>query len=282
MTLQFTDISGDGNQPANPDFIRARDLGGIDGSWLKASGAASYQNPDLETQEAAIVAADLPYGLYHLALEPRRPQRGPKAEADYFHGICGGRDVPICLDWEYDGWDQRDGLAFLTRIEELRNRTPWVYLNEYFSNRYGVTDTAYARYPLWLASWVKGNNPPDPPGLPVPLYAWRNAPGQPAMWQFTSQATVPGIGAVDKNLYWGTADDFRNSGKGVSASTGAIAARTYIRADGVPVTEIVWQGQAVEVLGTDYVNIGARVKNAAGAIYHRSILDGVGQAYVKE
>jgi hypothetical protein len=61
-----------------------------------------------------------------------------------------------------------------------------------------------------------------------------------------------------------------------------IVARSYINAKGQPVTEIVWAGQAVEVLGTDYVNIGIRVRNAAGQIFHRSILNGQGQQYVEE
>jgi hypothetical protein len=62
----------------------------------------------------------------------------------------------------------------------------------------------------------------------------------------------------------------------------AIVARSYIDANGVPTTEITWGGRAVEVLGTDYKDIGIRVRNAAGDTYHRSILDGREQPYVKE
>jgi hypothetical protein len=62
----------------------------------------------------------------------------------------------------------------------------------------------------------------------------------------------------------------------------AIVARSYIDANGVPTTEITWGGRAVEVLGADYKDIGIRVRNAAGDTYHRSILDGREQPYVKE
>jgi hypothetical protein len=66
------------------------------------------------------------------------------------------------------------------------------------------------------------------------------------------------------------------------AATDPIVAHSYINAHGQPVTEIVWAGQAAEVLGTDYVNIGIRVKNAAGQTFHRSILNGQGQQYIEE
>lgn len=61
-----------------------------------------------------------------------------------------------------------------------------------------------------------------------------------------------------------------------------IVARSYIDANGVPTTEIKWGGQMVEILGTDYINIGMRGRNAAGVVYHRSILNGVAQEYVEE
>lgn len=61
-----------------------------------------------------------------------------------------------------------------------------------------------------------------------------------------------------------------------------IVATTTIDANGQPVTTIRWGGKATEVLGTDYKDIGIRVRNAAGQTYHRSIQDGQGQQYVEE
>jgi N-acetyl-anhydromuramyl-L-alanine amidase AmpD len=65
-------------------------------------------------------------------------------------------------------------------------------------------------------------------------------------------------------------------------ATDAIVARSYINTLGQPETIITWGGQATEILGTDYKDVGIRVKNAAGQIFHRSILDGQGQLYVEE
>jgi hypothetical protein len=61
-----------------------------------------------------------------------------------------------------------------------------------------------------------------------------------------------------------------------------IRARSYINAQGQPETLIVWGGEAVEVLGTDFVNVGIQCLNASGDIFHRSIINGEGKEWVKE
>lgn len=68
----------------------------------------------------------------------------------------------------------------------------------------------------------------------------------------------------------------------VIVPTDPIVARSYIDANGVPTTEIKWGGEMVEILGTDFVNVGIRGRNAAGDTFHRSIIDGEGKEYVKE
>lgn len=63
---------------------------------------------------------------------------------------------------------------------------------------------------------------------------------------------------------------------------GAGEVNQYLNERGELIAVVNMGGEAKEILGVDYANIGGRVKNAAGAIYHRSLLDGEMQGWVKE
>jgi lysozyme len=157
-----------------------------------------YQNPYFYSDWAGVRAVGMVRGAYHFA----RPQYSATAQANFFISVIGASsqpgDLPPALDLEDTGglsptdlgyWTQ----TFLTTVRSLTGRTPIIYSYPYFwRNNMGNT-TAFVAYPLWLADWTgrSGPNYPLPGG-------W----GSFTFWQFTSQATVPGIsGNVDMSNF---------------------------------------------------------------------------------
>lgn len=204
--LRIVDISGDGNQPANPD-MQAAARAGVAGAMIKLGGGQSYANPDHPTQALACNQAGVPSGDYHFMREDGHAGTW-RVEADHFLFVrsTAGRDVPFALDWERDGWTRADVLNWLDYTSGHLQRASGIYLNQDFAYRYDVAhEPAFARYWLWLADWT------PPADLLAP---WREI----GLWQFTSQSNVAGIGPVDENMFSGTADDFRNLGSFADAA----------------------------------------------------------------
>jgi hypothetical protein len=278
VTLEGVDISSHQREytyPTNPDF-----------AILKASGGHDYRNEYLPAQVASARARGIVVGYYHYMFEPSFGTPGNASggdvarEVDNFIAAVRPYVEPgttFWLDVEED--PATVGLsnsvlpawiaAFCDTVEREFGAVCGVYCATWYQTEFGLTHaTGLRKYPYWMASWQEQ----------VPS-AQRMAPWE-GLTIHQYDATV-----VDKDRFYGTREEFLALGVPAPAPPPAadpIRARSYIDADGVPTTEIKWGGKAVEVLGTDYVNIGTRVKNAQGDIYHRSIIDGQGREYVKE
>lgn len=75
---------------------------------------------------------------------------------------------------------------FLTEMQSLSKKTPIIYTNPSFWSACTSNSTAFSSYPLWLADYGIAS--------PPALAGWAS----PAMWQYTSGATVAGeTGTVD-------------------------------------------------------------------------------------
>jgi GH25 family lysozyme M1 (1,4-beta-N-acetylmuramidase) len=107
--------------------------------------------------------------------------------------------------WRVDGasiaaW----GLACLAEMERLFGRTPILYTYPDFWASLGAAgqNPAFAKYPLWIASYTSPNDwlPKDgvKPLVPAPWADW-------AVWQFSAEGSpvrIPGIPAcpLDRNV----------------------------------------------------------------------------------
>lgn len=268
-----------------PDMIRAKREGNVAAAVIKLCEGNYYPNELFDAQTHACDVAEVPWCVYgyngnkYAGIDYR--QRG-SIEAAYLLAQPAYRwkGRPIWHDLEDNTGTQPQSEYALEWEETIRaggGQYAGIYSYTSFIQNF-LQDARLASKNLWLA-----NYPADPP---APTDAW---PAPPApwttykAWQFSGGMTVPGIGWVDGNYFNGTVEEFMSMGQ--AAPTGRedpIVARSYLDPQGQPVTEIRWGGQAIDILGTDYVNIGIRVQNAAGIVYHRSIIDGQGREYVKE
>ena len=270
-----------------PDMVKARDQGGVRAAVLKLTEGTYYTNELFAAQVAACEAARLPWGVYgyngnkYAGIDYRE---SGAAEASFLLSKPAAfwRDRPIFLDLEDNtGTDPQPdyALEWETTILTGGGRFAGIYSYTNFIQNH-LQDVRLATRPLWLANYPRQRPTPETPWpeTPAPWSSYR-------LWQFSGGMYVPGIGNVDGNYFDGTPEEFANLGNTaapVPTNPDTLMARTYLDPTGQPITEIRWGGQAVEVLGTDYRDIGVRVRNAAGDIYHRSILAGVGQPWVQE
>lgn len=179
--------------------------------FTKASGGSWYTNPTLEPNWAGMRAAGLARGAYHYAFESSGepfPGAGPEAEADWFLskvtplGIEPGDMLVLDIE-EGQGDLGAWALRWLQRVEGVVGFKPLLYTGAWFSEPHGFGNhPELGDYPLWIAAYQ--GTPPVPPA-PWTGYAF---------WQYTSQATAPGIvGPCDMNAFGGTREGLAAYGK---------------------------------------------------------------------
>lgn len=170
---------------------------------IKATEDTSYVNPCMQSDAQAARAAGLLVGFYHFA----HPYESATAQADFFANAIGpvtSGELPPALDLEITGdfsgdpthqlnpaqmqaWTQQ----FLTRLQTDTGRVPMIYTSPNFWNN-SVGSPSFGGYPLWLADYTR--NPFAPPD------AWPAGWSSFALWQYTDNATIPGIpGSTDRN-----------------------------------------------------------------------------------
>jgi GH25 family lysozyme M1 (1,4-beta-N-acetylmuramidase) len=116
------------------------------------------------------------------------------------------RAMPPVLDFEELSFDkssaqqplshiQDDLLKALSHLEQTTGQTPVLYTNLVVGNRY-LSDTRFARFPLWIADWTSVNEPKLP-------NAWKNV-GY-LFWQRSSSYTLVGEtnAPVDMDVFRG-------------------------------------------------------------------------------
>lgn len=184
------------------DWQSVRSSGRLFG-FAKATEGRTYIADTFEANRAGMATAGMVLrGLYHFA----RPDRNSAAaEAEHFLATV----IPLesgevgVLDLESGNIGHREtgawALAWLEAVERATGRTPWVY--SYAPFLAAIDTSKLTRFPLWIAGYGRndGNVPSDAfrPGTD----RW----GRAVVWQYTSNATVPGIGGrCDDNLFEGT------------------------------------------------------------------------------
>jgi len=180
--------------------------------WTKATGGAWYVNPSLEYNWRSIKAAGLQRGAYAYAFESSGcalPGPGPEAEADFFCatleplGLETGDLLALDIEEGPSGPLGDWVLRWLQRVEQRLGWKPLVYTGKWFSDPHGFPQCpGLADYGLWLAAYTSVMPPPPAP-WPVT-----------AFWQYTADATVPGIdGPCDMSAFNGALDRLPLYGK---------------------------------------------------------------------
>ncbi|HEX3900956.1 MAG TPA: GH25 family lysozyme [Mycobacteriales bacterium] len=168
---------------------------GMSFAIVKASESNSYTNPYFADDYADSLAAGLVHGAYHFARPAYPISTTAMAQAQYFATRIGTVNtldtLPPVLDLEVTGGLPRADLVtwaqiFLYRLRTLTGRTPMLYTYPSFWTDVLDDPSAFARFPLWMASY--GSSAPSAD-----------------IWQYTDSATINGIsGKVDESQYLGT------------------------------------------------------------------------------
>ena len=184
MTDAIIDLS---HLNANPDFQAAR-AAGIQAVIHKATQGTTFIDPAYDAHRQAATAAGLSWAAYHFG-----DASDPVAQADFFLEKLGL--VPprvLALDFEQQ-MTLTQARAFVTQIHAATGRWPVLYGGDYLKQLLGGTkDPVLANCCLWLADYAESAT------LPANWQAW-------TMWQYTSGATVPGIGPCDRSRFNGSA-----------------------------------------------------------------------------
>lgn len=182
---------------------RAVKADGASFAMVKATEGTTYTNPWFASDWAGIRAAGLVRASYAFG-RPALPYSTAVDQARFFLSTLGttdeAGDLPPMLDLEVTGGLSPAQLTTWTKtwlqtVASLTGRTPLVYVGQYFVRDQLGGTAGLARYPWWLPAY--SSTAPRAP------YAggWSHW----TMWQYTSQATVPGIsGLVDASDFDGT------------------------------------------------------------------------------
>lgn len=211
MTLTVVDVSHHQNDAGPIDFGA---LFHAVGAFLcKASERTDYADPAYNTNmPAARAGGGVNRGSYHFAGSSLTGRVGdPTAEADHYCWVANHQPGEVLvLDYEPkipppdpDGWCA----TFLTRVRDRTGVVPMTYMSESVARSQPWTRTRATNTGLWVARY--GPNTGTRPDLTLNVGAWQ----RPAMWQYTSNGTVPGVrGKVDLSEFYGTAQAWARYG----------------------------------------------------------------------
>jgi peptidoglycan hydrolase-like protein with peptidoglycan-binding domain len=222
MTIFYPDVSS---------FQTGISFAGCVIAVVKATEGTGYTNPDYA--QAKVRAADA--GAYFCAYHFLHAGNGA-GQASYAHGVVGS-DVPLMIDCEptygpngaiASAPQLSDVVDFVTEYRALGGKTYLLYLPHwYWAGDLGQASLApVIDLGMLLVSSDYTAYSDTGPG-------WAAYGGMtPAIWQYTSSATLNGVTNVDMNAYQGTLGDFQ--AQVTTGAQGGTAEPTLVEGDTGP------------------------------------------------
>jgi lysozyme len=171
----------------------------------KATEGVTYTDPYFNSNWDLIRSGNYLLGAYHFY----RSNDEPAMQAEFFWRVISSKgvtDIATVVDVEQEGLPhdektdadefQANLLAFLENLQKKCNRSPFIYTNRPFANKY-LTDKRFSRYRLWIADYTHATTP----ALPI---AWKET-GY-TLWQKKNNYSV-GPNLVDFDVYFGKLSD---------------------------------------------------------------------------
>ena len=209
----------------------------------KATEGTGYTNPDYAPAKVRAAGAGAYFCAYHFL-----HAGNGSGQASYAHGVVGS-DVPLMIDCEAT-YNSNGTLASAPQVSDIVD-----FINQYRALG-GKTYLLYLPHWYWQGDMGQASLAPviDLGMLLVSsdytTYSdsgpgWAPYGGMtPAIWQYTSSATVNGVPNVDMNAYQGTLADFQ-----AQVTTGA-GAGPAVNANSDPTLTEGDSGAAVQTLQT--------------------------------
>jgi GH25 family lysozyme M1 (1,4-beta-N-acetylmuramidase) len=184
------------------NWTAAKVSGGASFAFVKATEGGTYTNPYFARDFAALRASGLIRGAYHFA-NPTASTTSAVTQAKYFVAVAGTMsnpgDLPPVLDLEVNNGLPAASLiawtrSYLNEIKALTGRDAIIYSAPYFWRGSMANTSAFASYPLWVASYSST----------VTLFGgWSFF----TFWQYTDHANLPGLPpTVDMSVFNGNLD----------------------------------------------------------------------------
>ena len=183
---------------AEPDFARARDLGGLVGVIHKATQGLMYTDPTYASRRPRATDAGLLWGAYHFGTGSDGVQ-----QAEHFLDVVQPTDdTLLVLDFEANAQGPsmtlEEARAFVVHVNDATGRFPGLYSGPYIKQLLGTNkDPVLANCWFWLSQY----GPTAVVPLNWPLWT---------MWQYTDGGmgpephSVEGIGRCDRDKFNGS------------------------------------------------------------------------------
>lgn len=202
---------------------------------MKATEGTSYVNPSCDTHYQQAKKSGKLLGVYHFA-------SGSDAikEADYFVSNIKGYigEAILVLDWEADAVKKGTAWAanWLWRVKDKTGIAPLIYMSKSVCNAYNWVEVAKT-CGLWVACYPQSASKMGyeayPSGMSMNTGAWPTA----AIWQYTSNGYLNGVGPLDLNHAYMTRDAWaKYAGSSVSSNSSNTTGISMLENDAYKVT----------------------------------------------
>ena len=168
----------------NIDFFAVK-RSGIGAVYIRAGAGNSYTDGNFEQNYRNAGAAGLKIGFYYYVTAMNEEEAA--AQAEKFAALIKGKKYEMRPAMDYESFSglgreavNNIGIAFLKEIERLTGVRPAVYSDSYRTRN--LWDARFGKYPLWVADYDGGENPPDSP-------VWRAWAG----FQYSDRGRIEGI-----------------------------------------------------------------------------------------
>ena len=158
---------------------------GIGAVYIRAGAGNSYTDGKLEDNYRKTRVAGLKIGFYYYVTAMNEEEAVSQAEK--FAALIKGKNYEMRPAMDYESFSglgretvNNIGIAFLKETERLTGVRPAVYSDSYRTRN--LWDASFGKYPLWVADYDGGENPPDSP-------IWRAWAG----FQYSDRGRIEGI-----------------------------------------------------------------------------------------
>lgn len=168
----------------NIDFSAVK-RSGIGAVYIRAGAGNSYTDGSFEQNYRNAGAAGLKIGFYYYVTAMNEEEAA--AQAEKFAMLIKGKNYEMRPAMDYESFSglgretvNNIGIAFLKETERLTGVRPAVYSDSYRTRN--LWDARFGKYPLWVADYDGGENPPDSP-------VWRAWAG----FQYSDRGRIEGV-----------------------------------------------------------------------------------------
>ncbi len=158
---------------------------GIGAVYIRAGAGNSYTDGNFEKNYRNAGAAGLKIGFYYYVTAMNEEEAA--AQAEKFAALIKGKNYEMRPAMDYESFSgigreavNNIGIAFLKETERLTGVRPAVYSDSYRTRN--LWDARFGKYPLWVADYDGGENPPDSP-------VWRAWAG----FQYSDRGRIEGV-----------------------------------------------------------------------------------------